>query len=42
MSRLSLATGVAGAGKAMVGERLTQRLNWEFIAGDRLHPPENG
>lgn len=33
--------GVAGAGKTTVGERLAQRLGWEFIEGDRLHPPEN-
>lgn len=33
--------GVAGAGKTTVGERLAERLNWEFTEGDRLHPPEN-
>jgi carbohydrate kinase (thermoresistant glucokinase family) len=33
--------GVAGAGKTTVGERLAQRLDWQFIEGDRLHPPEN-
>jgi gluconokinase len=33
--------GVSGAGKTTVGERLAERLNWEFAEGDRLHPPEN-
>lgn len=33
--------GVAGAGKTTVGERLAERLNWEFCEGDQLHPPEN-
>jgi gluconokinase len=32
---------VAGAGKTTLGERLAERLNWEFAEGDRLHPPEN-
>jgi gluconokinase len=33
--------GVSGAGKTTVGERLAERLQWEFAEGDRLHPPEN-
>ncbi|MBV8120057.1 MAG: gluconokinase [Alphaproteobacteria bacterium] len=33
--------GVSGAGKTTVGARLAQRLGWEFLEGDRLHPPEN-
>jgi gluconate kinase len=33
--------GVSGAGKTTVGERLAERLHWEFAEGDRLHPPEN-
>jgi gluconokinase len=33
--------GVSGAGKTAVGERLAERLNWKFLEGDRLHPPEN-
>ena len=33
--------GVSGAGKTTVGERLAERLNWKFLEGDRLHPPEN-
>ena len=33
--------GVSGAGKTTVGERLAEQLHWEFVEGDRLHPPEN-
>jgi len=33
--------GVSGAGKTTVGERLAERLKWEFLEGDRLHPREN-
>jgi gluconokinase len=33
--------GVSGAGKTTVGERLAERLHWEFAEGDQLHPPEN-
>lgn len=38
---IAVVMGVAGAGKTTVGERLAKRLRWEFIEGDRLHPPEN-
>ena len=38
---VAVVMGVAGAGKTTVGERLAERLNWEFIEGDRLHPREN-
>lgn len=37
----SIAVVMAGAGKTTVGERLAKQLNWEFIEGDHLHPPEN-
>ena len=33
--------GVSGAGKPTVGNELADRLGWEFIEGDRLHPAEN-
>jgi gluconokinase len=33
--------GVSGSGKSTVGELLAQRLGWEMIEGDRLHPPAN-
>ena len=38
---VAVVMGVAGAGKTAVGERLAERFNWEFVEGDRLHPPEN-
>jgi gluconokinase len=38
---IAVVMGVAGAGKTAVGERLADRLDWKFIEGDRLHPPEN-
>ncbi|HEY3910470.1 MAG TPA: gluconokinase [Stellaceae bacterium] len=38
---VAVVMGVAGAGKTAVGERLAERLDWEFAEGDRLHPPEN-
>jgi transketolase len=33
--------GVSGVGKTTIGERLAARLGWQFIEGDRLHPPQN-
>ncbi len=38
---VAVVMGVAGVGKTTVGERLAERLDWEFIEGDRLHPREN-
>ena len=38
---IAVIMGVSGAGKTAVGERLAERLGWQFIEGDRLHPPEN-
>jgi gluconokinase len=38
---IAVVMGVAGSGKTTVGERLAERLDWDFIEGDRLHPPEN-
>jgi gluconokinase len=34
-------TGVSGAGKTTVGERLAAELGWPFVDGDRFHPPAN-
>ncbi|TMH29671.1 MAG: gluconokinase [Betaproteobacteria bacterium] len=33
--------GVAASGKTTIGHALAQELGWEFIEGDRFHPPEN-
>ena len=33
--------GVSGAGKTTVGRALAQRLGWQFIEGDDLHPAAN-
>jgi gluconokinase len=33
--------GVAGCGKSVVGAALAEALDYRFIEGDRLHPPEN-
>ena len=33
--------GVSGSGKSTVGELLAERLGWEMMEGDRLHPPAN-
>lgn len=33
--------GVAGCGKTTVGRRLAERLHWEFIESDALHPASN-
>lgn len=33
--------GVSGSGKTTVGEKLAQRLGWEFRDGDGFHPPAN-
>lgn len=34
-------TGVAGAGKTAVAERLADQLGLRFVEGDRLHPEAN-
>lgn len=33
--------GVSGAGKTTVGRLLAQRLGWEFLDADDVHPPAN-
>ena len=33
--------GVTGCGKSTLGEALARELEWKFIEGDALHPPEN-
>ncbi len=36
-----LVSGVASSGKTTVGAALADRLGWDFIEGDTLHPPAN-
>jgi gluconokinase len=33
--------GVSGSGKSTVGALLAERLGWDMVEGDRLHPPAN-
>jgi gluconokinase len=33
--------GVAGCGKSTLGMQLADRLGWDFLEGDQLHPPAN-
>lgn len=33
--------GVCGSGKTSVGRRVAERMGWEFIEGDDLHPEAN-
>jgi gluconokinase len=36
-----IVAGVSGCGKSTVGELLAERLGWQFIDGDSLHPGAN-
>src|ERR1700761_2881916 len=36
-----IVAGVSGSGKSTVGELLAERLDWQFIDGDSLHPAAN-
>jgi gluconokinase len=36
-----LVMGVSGSGKTTVGEKLADRLRWEFADADEFHPPAN-
>jgi len=33
--------GVSGCGKSTLGRALADRLGWQFVEGDTLHPPAN-
>jgi gluconokinase len=39
--RIIIVSGVAGAGKSTVGRAVAERLGWDFIEGDDLHPARN-
>ena len=36
-----LIMGVSGSGKSTLGAALADRLNWQFVEGDDLHPEAN-
>jgi gluconokinase len=33
--------GVAGSGKSTIGDKLAERLNWNYEDGDKFHPANN-
>ena len=39
--RIVVVAGVAGSGKTTVGEALADRLGWDYVEGDALHPRAN-
>lgn len=39
--RVIIVSGVAGVGKSTVGRAVAERLGWDFLEGDRFHPPAN-
>jgi gluconokinase len=41
VTRAIVVMGVAGCGKSTLGAALATMLDWVFIEGDELHPPEN-
>jgi gluconokinase len=40
-ARIIVVMGVSGVGKTTVGKLLAERLDVEFLEGDRFHPPAN-
>lgn len=38
---LIIVMGVCGCGKSTLGRALAKRLNYNFLEGDEMHPPEN-
>ncbi len=41
MIRAIVVMGVSGSGKSTLGAALAKALNWRFVEGDTLHPPQN-
>lgn len=41
VQRAIVIMGVSGCGKTTLGRALANRLRWQFIEGDSLHPPAN-
>jgi gluconokinase len=41
IAHIAVVMGVTGVGKTTVGRAAAQRLGWQFLEGDALHPPEN-
>ena len=39
--RFVVVMGVSGSGKSTVAQRLADRLHWDLLEGDDLHPPAN-
>ena len=39
--RFVVVMGVSGSGKSTVARRLADRLHWDLLEGDDLHPPAN-
>lgn len=39
--RVLILMGVAGVGKTTIGQRVADRLDWDFFDADDLHPAEN-
>ena len=40
-SKVLVLMGVSGSGKTTVGQRLADRLGWDFVDGDAFHPDAN-
>jgi len=38
---IAVLMGVSGCGKTTIGAQLAERLGWQMLEGDKLHPPAN-
>lgn len=38
---IAVVMGVSGSGKTTIATQLAERLGWQMLEGDRLHPPAN-